>query len=291
MSDRGVETQATAAVRAAKAALNWAVQQSESGLDLNPIRDVKVSERKSSRRPEDEEALEEMESEEEENGGRPLTDEQIGKLRWALERTNNASFRLAAMMQSCTLQRRLTVCSATKSSFSVDPETGYLVWKIPGYLMKGGRPHELPLTPLARHAYEGALAISRADSRWLFPQLRQRRKGDPMNKHMNEKSINKALYAAHATGILPKHGDGRGVRSHDIRSTFTSFMKDNGWHEEDLIKITAHSEGKRQTVLGRHYDRAKELRLKMRMLEAWEARLQEMTDKHAAEDAKATAAD
>jgi integrase len=278
MIDRGTPTQAKAAVRTAKAAFAWAVEQPESGLKSNPVSDVRTTPRVASSKPD-----QALNGEDEGNGGRPLTERQLGLLPWELEDCPNAAGRLAAMLLITTLQRRLTVVSALKESFTEDEETGYLVWRIPAAMAKGGRPHEVPLPPLARQAYEGALAISRASSPWLFPQQRKRYATDTRDWHMNERTLSEVFYDVQKPGrrLATPEGSER-FSPHDVRSSFISYMRDTfRTPEADLAKILAHSEGKGQTVTSRHYDRAKELELKYELLTRWEERLRTLMDKYA----------
>ena len=279
--DRGVATQAAAAVRTAKAAFSWAVEQPTSGLLRNPVADVKTKPRATSVQP-----IAALQYEDDGNGGKPLTEEELGTLPWAIGDYPNPAARLACMLVLATTQRRLTVVSALKDAFQEDPQTGYLVWKIHGGLNKGGRTHEIPLPPFARNIYECAKAISLPRSRWLFPKQRKRFASDDDSGHMNERTLNGVFYAAQEPGgRLAVPPGGKKLSPHDIRATFTSYMKEeHGCEDKDAALILQHSEVKGQTVTSRHYDRAKELERKYELLSLWEHYLQTAMTAHAVEE-------
>lgn len=105
---------------------------------------------------------------------------------------------------------------------------------------------------------------------------------------MNERTLSQIFYDLQDGGGMKCHADGELVSTHDPRSTFTTYLRDTfRTPEQDIAKVLAHSEGKGQSVTSKHYDRAKELRLKYELLSLWEARLLELMNKHAPEDAKA----
>jgi hypothetical protein len=58
--------------------------------------------------------------------------------------------------------------------------------------MKTDRPHHIPLPPNVWSLVQDAKRLA-GKSKWLFPQLRERRRGTGMNGHLSEKVINDAL--------------------------------------------------------------------------------------------------
>lgn len=84
--------------------------------------------------------------------------------------------------------------------------------------MKTDRPHNIPLPPNVRSLIRDAKRLA-GRSKWLFPQLRERRRVTGMNGHLSEKVINDALKR-----------NGLQFGPHDLRRAFAkhSRMRKNG---------------------------------------------------------------
>ena len=104
------------------------------------------------------------------------------------------SARFALQLAFRTVQRRLTAVSALKTSFRPHDTYGMVWWIHPGILKVGRNragevrrhPHVIPLPPSAQQIVRTALALTRPDNPYLFPQLRLRHAGDagdgPLNR-------------------------------------------------------------------------------------------------------------
>ncbi len=103
-----------------------------------------------------------------------------------------------------TAQRRFSVVQARRSMLV--EEDGRRVWRLPLEDLKTGDrrvgrrgetipDHEVPLTPATLAAFETRLSVETTTD-WLFPQVRPRRRGDPVS-HLHESSL------THAVAELP----------------------------------------------------------------------------------------
>ncbi len=105
--------------------------------------------------------------------------------------------RLACVLLLCTAQRRLTVVSARPRDFEEwDLAPGWALWRIPKGMMKGGKPHVIPLPPRAWRAVQTAIALAGAEAQWVFPQTRRRRATDKGDGHIAAKLINDSFRRA-----------------------------------------------------------------------------------------------
>ena len=91
----------------------------------------------------------------------------------------------------------LTVLSAEQEEFvdclpDFELPPGWGVWVVPSWKMKTDRPHNIPLPPSIWLLVQDAKRLA-GKSKWLFPQLRERRRGAGMDGHVSEKVINDAL--------------------------------------------------------------------------------------------------
>jgi hypothetical protein len=107
------------------------------------------------------------------------------------------SIRIATRLAEYSAQRRATVLSAEQDELidhlpDFDLPRGWGIWSIPSWKMKTDRPHNIPLPPTVWSFVQEARKLA-GDSKWLFPQLRERRAGAGMKGHLSEKVINDAL--------------------------------------------------------------------------------------------------
>jgi hypothetical protein len=124
-----------------------------------------------------------------------LSEEFLQILMAELETVTPPSARLALQLALCTIQRRLTVVSALKGSFSSHEKYG-MVWVIHPGILKVGRtrrgqirrhPHIIPLPQIVQEIVHKAFVMTRPDNPYLFPQLRLRRAGDTSDGHLSER--------------------------------------------------------------------------------------------------------
>ena len=169
----------------------------------------------------------------------------------------------AIELTAFALQRRSTMAKARASAFSQAGEIGEGLWTIdPRDLKikerKDGRPRPAHYVPLPRQAWaivDRQLRAIGPDQRWLFPQIRARRKGDILS-WIDENTL------SHTMSYMP----GVNARPHDLRRGF-------GTHGERLLgmlraetkAILDHASGEVSTALitrpgargsdvtGRHY--------------------------------------
>jgi integrase len=204
---------------------------------------------------------------------RTFTQLEIGILLQALANESNVSARLSTTISLFTGQRRFTPLSAKKSAFLDHPQYG-MVWRLSD---KVAAWRVLPLTKSAAAAVRAAQVMARDDNPYLFPQLRPRKAGEPMDGHMTERRVSAVLEKMRAKGgplaALPFV-----PASHHLRRTFISVMAPR-MHEfevggkrltrEDVEMITHADEGRDSTATS-VYDQHEYLDVKLRILEAFE---------------------
>ncbi len=169
---------------------------------------------------------------------------------------------LALKLQLVTAQRKGEVVSAEWSEMD---RKGEKVWTIPAEKAKNGLAHRVPLSDLALNVLTEIEKLA-GKSRWLFPSLD--RSGKQAQRAMTAQAINHAVLRA-----KNKLGVGDDVRPHDLRRSAASHMTSNGTARFVVGRILNHSERGVTAVYDRHgYDREKR-----QALDAWAARLEEIT--------------
>lgn len=203
---------------------------------------------------------------------RELSTQELQTLDAELETVMPPSARLALRLALRTVQRRLTVVTALKTSFRPHAQYG-MVWWIHPRVLKVGRtrdrqirrhPHLIPLTDATQEIVRTALALSVPDNPYLFPQLRLRRAGDSGNGHLSERLLNSKLAELQAHGC-PLHS-AQQFSTHAFRSSFTTHMGQAGDSTADKHLILDHVEGRKNDVTERHYDLEQSLPAKFAML-------------------------
>ncbi len=240
---RGAKVQATHTLRVVKVFMNWLSQRGDSGFEESPANSVKpISVKKSP------------------NSLHVPGLVEIGSMPWLLDTAAvSPAARLAVMLTVLTAQRRETIVSATKDQF--EEMQNAALWNIPSAHMKSDRKHTLPLPSLTWSIVKKAMALGRADSPWLFPQLRLRRKGDAGNAHMSAKTINDALAEI-----------GVPMRPHDARRAFGTHGEALlGFKRSDSKAILDHAEGLAGDVTAEHYALHDGTHFKWPLMRTWEA--------------------
>jgi integrase len=194
------------------------------------------------------------------------------------------AIRIAAKLILATGQRPGEVAGAALAEFDFDQGT----WLLPAERSKNGRPHVVPLSPLAVGLVEEAIG-SCARGGWLFP-------GRSGTKPLNANTIGSMFRRnADALGIpVPVPSDGAtpvaarrerrriAFSPHDLRRTAATRMTERGFPRFIVDRLLNHVE----PGVGRVYDRYEYLREKRAALEAWALRLEEIITGRKAEDRK-----
>jgi integrase len=261
-------------MRTLKAMFGWLVEQPESGLKVDPTRDVATSVKdRPAMLPDALSAAEAYGSSEAEE---ELSEQELKLLDAELGTVTPPAARLALQLALRTAQRRLTVVSALKASFRPHDTYGLVWWVHPG-ILKVGRtrrgqirrhPHVIPLPPSAQDIVRTALALTRPDNPFLFPQLRLRRAGDTGDGHLSERLLNAAVSGLQKPG-RPLHA-AQQFSTHAFRGWFTTHTRRHGFSKRDAKLILDHSEGRHRDATDEHYDWEQSLPQKFTLLRAWE---------------------
>jgi integrase len=212
--NRGKRAQSNHVLRVLKAFFRWAAAEPSSGLKkLNPARDVPFL----YKQKKDPDRVKRLKA-------RTPTIDELSRLPNLLsDKRVHPSIRIATRLAEYSAQRRLTVRSAEQEEFTnylpdFDLPSGWGVWVIPSSKMKTDRPHNIPLPPSVWSLVQEAKTLA-GKSKWLFPQLRERRHGSGMTGHVSEKVINNALKRI-----------GLQFGPHDLRRAFAKYgrMRKNG---------------------------------------------------------------
>lgn len=246
---RGVKTQAAHTTRIIKACLSWVASTGISGLTESPALSVKP--------------VTKTKHEIAVGAGfaaRVPSADEIGDLLWRMDRSaKNSAARIAAALAMLTSQRRETIVSARRNDFL--PVHDGAVWTIPAVHMKSKRPHVIPLPPFTWGLVRLALMLRRADSPWLFPQLRLRRRGDSGDGHMAGKEVAEAMEAAGST-----------IRPHACRRAFATYGESLlGFGRSDVKAILDHAEGQSGDVTAQHYALHDGTHFKWSVMRRWES--------------------
>ncbi len=225
---RGKRAQSNHVLRVLKAFFGWAADEPESGLKKeNPARDVKFL----FKQKKDPERVKRLKL-------RTPTIDELSRLPILL--ANERVFpqvQAATRLAEYSAQRRLTVLSAEQDEFvdflpDFELPSGWGVWVIPSWKMKTDRPHNIPLPPNVWSLVQNVKSLA-GKSKWLFPQLRERRRGAGMDGHVSEKVINDALERI-----------GLRFGPHDLRRAFAKHgrMRKNGGAglSLDQVRLITH---------------------------------------------------
>ena len=123
------------------------------------------------------------------------------------------------------------------------------LWRVPGYLMKTGKSHSIPLTDQAMRVLKDAEAL-RDESGLLFPS----------------NITGRAISDATMMSMLHKLGLKGRMSVHGVRSCFRSWAYDQGKPREISEGVLAHATG---DLVERAYIRTSALELRERILSDW----------------------
>ena len=216
---------------------------------------------------------------------RILSDREIVALWQGLETAQILpAIRIAAKLILATGQRPGEVAGAALAEVDLDQRT----WLIPAERSKNGRPHVVPLSPLAVGLVEEAIG-SCARGGWLCPG---RSGTKPLNAHTIDSMFRRN---ADALGIpVPVPSDGAtpdaarrerrriAFSPHDLRRTAATRMTELGFTRFLVDRVLNHVE----RGVGRFYDRYEYLREKRAALEAWAHRIEEIITGRKDDDGK-----
>ncbi|PRA88062.1 hypothetical protein CQ054_06665 [Ochrobactrum sp. MYb29] len=253
--------QANLAVAALKACFSWYLNQADSLIETSPAAQLsKALERakKAKKSPEQE---------------RTFMQDEIGLLIYGLEFATNPAARLSLMIQLFTGQRRLTPLEALKSDFIESDEYG-MIWRLDD---KVDAWRTLPLSPTAKSAVESAMALTRSDNDYLFPQQRAYKKGGDMDGHLNERTVSTVIEELRGEGGILEHLP-FSPSTHHLRKAFTTkmipslskFVVDGNRLTKDDIKMITHANEGRETTATAVYDKNEYLDIKYKILCEWE---------------------
>jgi len=219
----------------------WAMSEEIGGIEHNPCEGVK--------RPSEEHSRD-----------RVLSADEIRAL-WAALSDPPAGMprrcALALKLQLVTGQRKGEIVGAEWSDMDRKAEK---VWTIPSAKTKNGLAHRVPLTDAALDVLAEIEKLT-GKSRWLFPSP----DGD---KSMTARAVNHAVLR-----VKDKLEIGQDVTPHDLRRSAASHMTSIGISRFIVARILNHVEKGVTAVYDRHsYDREKRA-----ALNAWAARLEEIT--------------
>lgn len=253
--------QANLTVSAFKACFKWYANTKGSLLKKSPATDLSSALEKEIKKK-----TETFEAE------RTFNQDEIGMLIYGLETVVNPAARLSIMIQLFTGQRRLTPLEAYKTDFIKHEEYG-MVWRLDD---KTNAWRVLPLPQIAMQSVEAAIALSRSDNKYLFPQQRPNKKGE-MDSHMNERTVSAVLEKMRTEGgvladipFVPS--------THDLRRAFVTVMSpkipqyeiDGVRLRKKDIQIITHVDEGRDTTASAVYDKNSYLDTKYKILEEWQ---------------------
>jgi hypothetical protein len=132
----------------------------------------------------------------------------------------------------------------------IDLEGG--LWRIPGWKMKKGLDHIVPLATQAIEILKSLKEASGSRSRYVFASLRT------PERPMSENTINAAF---RRLGYSKDE-----VTGHGLRRTASTLLNEMGWNRDWIERQLAHVEG---NTVRRVYNAAEYLPDRIRMMQAW----------------------
>jgi integrase len=262
--DKRAPSQAQHTLRILKSCLAYLADTGGSGIKSNPAAVVRQRIRGGA-----------TEDEDDESRARVPTIEEVGQLAWNIAQAKNPVAKMGAALVMMTAQRPRTVRSARIQDFEAFGDNEG-IWTIPRPFMKShknkkGRPHVIPLPPVAWHIVQQAIALAPPGSKWLFPQQRPRRAGDKGEGHISHKPIGEAMRA-----------DGGEVTPHELRKAFGTHGEPLcGWTQRETKMVLDHDMGESGDVTAIHYSLHNGTHVTWSMLRRWEAWVLAQTAKQA----------
>jgi integrase len=211
---------------------------------------------------------------------RTLSDDEIRSLWNGLPSADvTEATRLAVKLLLVTAHRPGEVAGAAVAEFDLDQK----IWALPPHRAKNGRPHVVPLSPLAVALVREGLEVCAAGG-WLVP-------GKPANTPLTSHTLSRAFLRNERELGIPTLDRGKMSKAdpvavqaarrerrrvafapHDLRRTASTRMTELGFTRFIVDRVLNHVE----PGVGRVYDRYEYLREKRQALEAWAVRLEEI---------------
>lgn len=166
------------------------------------------------------------------------------EIKWLWERTAEWDSNLARIVRLDLLlgQRSSETCEIARPELSADLRT----WTLPGLKTKNGKPHVVPLPPLARTIVAEALAAVPADQAQLFEGARGAVARADDVAHAIADAI-KAWNEAHPADAVAH------FTPHDLRRTLASRLEETGTAMTVIATALNHISGKSGSVTRKHY--------------------------------------
>jgi integrase len=176
--------------------------------------------------------------------------------------TFTRSTALAMMLSLATAQRIGEVTGVALTEMVLEGEAP--IWTVPAERSKNGQANRVPLSPLAVRLIREAMALHEPEELWLFPSPL----GDgPINPHAPTKALDRARPAI---GI-------EDFRIHDLRRTAATRMAELGISPHTISLVLNHVSARKGTITGKVYVQYSYDREKREALNAWGARLEQIT--------------
>jgi integrase len=267
--DRGAPIQANRTLSWVRRMFNFAISRDVDAMEVNPCLGVEAPGKAIER-------------------DRTLSDDEIAGLWNGLPSTDiNEATRLAIKLLLVTGQRPGEVAGAPVAEFDLEQKS----WTLPPERTKNGRPHVVPLSPMAVELVKMAQKNCASEG-WLFP-------GRPSDRPMTSHALSVAFLRNEAelgipvpvktpkpdpVALLAARRERRRIAftPHDLRRTAATRMTELGFTRFVVDRILNHVE----PGVGRVYDRYEYLREKRAALEAWGVRLEEIISGKKADDGK-----
>jgi integrase len=233
---------------------NWAV---ESGLlDINPVARMKKRAREIAK-------------------DRTLAPGEI-RILWRVLKEGQGSVEAPLLFLMLTGLRPCEAAGAAIEDLHDIDDDALARLEIPGTKMKGGKPHILPLAPMARAIVRGQLEQAIAGQNHVFRSAFAAR--GPVARNSLSQALRRLI-----NGLRSTEEDASTIAGlkanpptpHDFRRTVASGLAALGVPREDRLAVLAHAIG---DVHGRVYDRHDRLAEKRRALALWEKHLVGIVD-------------
>lgn len=250
VKSRGVKTTVNRTLAALRRAFQWAVEQDI--LITNPASNIKTG-------------IEETPKD------RALNESEIQVLWTGLDRRETPmgpQVRLAAKLVLLTAQRPGEVSGAGKSELDFNAS----LWHLPASRSKNGKPHTVPLHPMAVELFKEAMAID-TDSEFVFGvRSRAVKKIEKITQAMERHALSKGMVRARNHLGLSNAP----ATPHDLRRTAATHMARLGIPKHYVAAVLNHGSSDKRSVTERVYIQHDYLPEKTAALMAWGNELQRL---------------
>jgi integrase len=192
---------------------------------------------------------------------RSLSSEEIQRL-WQQLPKAPMTWHVAQILRLClvTAQRVGEVAGARKSEIHLSDR----VWRLPGFRVKNGCAHNVPLSAFAIELFREAIARSAPDDDLIFGTHFTKR---PITANAVSRAMNRSLGILGLDDVIP----------HDLRRTVATGMAKLGVTRLVVDKVLNHVSADRSTIAG-VYDRHAYEEEKRQALGAWSSYVQSILD-------------